>query len=262
MGARRRADFPELRAAPKMARTEVIVRMGNSDARQLAIQNLIDGFSAASARPSSSARWSTWVAFHRAMADNDEDPLPLTADKVVRAASCFKEGGYRSFRNFMSKAKEMYIFAGLEWTDILKTIVRKATLSVERGMGPARQSAPFDVNELLNFASTPSVCRTPGAPIGWSHLIVIGTFFVMREIEIAAALAAHVRIDVDKQVVHLRLPASKTDVTGVGCSRSWACLCRDGHRRPACPYHAAVEQLVLLKTLFGDPLPEAMPCSP
>ena len=211
-----------------MARTEVLAKMGNRDARQTATKNLVDGFSAASARPSSSTRWTTWVAFDRVMAEDGEEPLPLTADKFVRAAACLKEGGYRSFRNFMSKAKEMHILEGHAWDDLLRTIARKATLSVERGMGPPRQSAPFDLDELLGFASTQVVCRTVGAPIGWCHLLVVGTFFVMREIEIAAALAVHVRIDVDKQIVYLRFPASRTDVTGIGCTRSWACPCRDG----------------------------------
>ena len=245
-----------------MARAEVLSKMVDHEARQTAIKNLIDGFSAASSRPSSSTRWNTWVAFDRVMAEEGEEPLPLTADKIVRAAACFKEGGYRSFRNFLSKAKEMHILAGHEWNDLLRTIARKATLSVERGMGPPRQSAPFDLDELLAFASTQVVCRTVGAPIGWSHLLVIGTFFVMREIEIAAALAVHVRIDTDKQIVFLRLPASKTDVTGVGCTRSWACLCREGRRRPACPYHAAIEQLALLKVIFGEPLTDTLPLFP
>ena len=123
------------------------------------------------------------------MATDGEGALPLTPDKFVRAAACFKEGGYRSFRNFLSNAKEMHVLEGHEWSELLKFTARKATRSVERGMGPSRQSAPFVLDQLLEVASSATICGIPGAPLGWPNLLVIGTFFMLREIEVAAARA-------------------------------------------------------------------------
>ena len=69
----------------------------------------------------------------------------------------------------------------------------------------------------------------------------------------------HVRLDGAKGTVHVRWPGPKTDTTGIGCMRSWACLCCGSGRRPDGPYHRARAQLHLLGDLFGDPLPAEMP---
>jgi hypothetical protein len=50
----------------------------------------------------------------------------------------------------------------------------------------------------------------------------MATFFIMRELEVAAALASHIQIDNEISKVTLRLPISKTDSRAAGCSRSWA----------------------------------------
>ena len=69
----------------------------------------------------------------------------------------------------------------------------------------------------------------------------------------------HVRLDGAKGTVHVRWPGPKTDTAGIGCMRSWACLCCGSGRRPDGPYHRARAQLHLLGDLFGDPLPAEMP---
>ena len=69
----------------------------------------------------------------------------------------------------------------------------------------------------------------------------------------------HVRLDGAKGTVHVRWPGPKTDTTGIGCMRSWACLCCGSGRRPDGPYHRAQAQLHLLGDLFCDPLPAEMP---
>jgi hypothetical protein len=102
-----------------------------------------------------------------------------------------------------------------------------------------------------------------GAPLGWDNMLVVGTFFVMREIELAYAKAAHVRLLPCELKVTLLLPVSKKDPRGVGCERSWTCLCASGETgRPDCPYHAVVRQIGILKTAFGDPLPDDLPLFP
>eukprot|EP00959_Pyramimonas_sp_CCMP1952_P319238 6679869-Pyramimonas_sp.AAC.1 len=60
----------------------------------------------------------------------------------------------------------------------------------------------------------------------------------------------------------MRLPVSTVDPRAVGCARTWACLCREGRRRPDCPYHAAVRQIDLLKGTFGAPWPPDCPLFP
>ena len=259
---KRRADFPVIRQVQKAIRSDVLTRMETSEGRKSAIDRIIEDFAAPSSRTSQSARWRTWQEFHRAMLGDGIPVLPLTSDGIVLIAACFKDGGYRSFKNYMSKAREQHTLAGHSWTDILTLTAKKATASVERGLGPARQSSPFDLLAAIEVAKHPAVVKVPGAPVGWHNLLTIAVYFILREIEVAAACVGHVTLDTVNLIVHLRLPASKTDQTGVGCSRSWQCLCRDRARRVDCPYHAAVDQTELLGNIFGCPVDPQLPLFP
>ena len=259
---KRRADFPVIRQVQKAIRSDVLTRMETSEGRKSAIDRIIEDFAAPSSRTSQSARWRTWQEFHRAMLGDSVPVLPLTADGIVLIAACFKDGGYRSFKNYMSKAREQHTLAGHLWADILTLTAKKATASVERGLGPARQSLPFDLLAAIEVSRHPAVVKVPGAPVGWHNLLTIAVYFILREIEVAAACVGHVTLDTVNLIVHLRLPASKTDQTGIGCSRSWNCLCRGQGRRADCPYHAAVDQFNLLGNIFGCPVDPRLPLFP
>lgn len=144
--------------------------------------------------------------------------------------------------------------------------VRKATLSVTRGLGLARQSAPFDLLEALRVARQGDIPATDNAPLGWVNLLVLATFFVLREIEIAYLRIEHITISEDTRKVTFLLPVSKKDPKAVGCTRSWQCLCPgggvDNPIRVDCPYHAAEAQLSLLRAHFTAPLSPGLPLFP
>ena len=251
-----------MRRVGKAAKDDTIEMMSTAEAREQAVDELIRDMGAASSASSMHARWATWQDFHTAMLGDEAPALPLTTDKVIKVAAAFKAGGYRSFRNYLSKAKEAHILQGHPWTEQLAVVARKVTRSAERGLGPARQSSPFDVPGAIAVATGGGLVLGEGAPVGWPNLLAVATFFLLREIELAAMLVEHVRLDSSKCTVHVRLPVSKTDTTGIGCVRSWACLCRDRGRRPDCPYHCAQAQLQLLRDRFGDPLPAELPFFP
>ena len=68
----------------------------------------------------------------------------------------------------------------------------------------------------------------------------------MREMELAFAKVAHVKIDLGEKKLTLLLLVSKKDPRAIGCERSWHCLCKGGDgRRPDCPFHAVVSQLAI-----------------
>ena len=76
-------------------------------------------------------------------------PLPLTREKILGTAAAFKAGRYRSYGAYAAKAREHHILAGFPWEEILTLTIRKTTLSVTRGLGLARQAAPFDLDKAL-----------------------------------------------------------------------------------------------------------------
>ena len=172
-----------------------------------------------------------------------------------------KAGRYKSYPTYASKAKEMHIKAGYPWTDSHALAIRKATTSVLRGAGVARQSAPFDFNKAL--AAAADVAAVKGAPVGWPQLLAVGVAFILREVELAFALVAHARLDGKTRKTSLQLPVSKRDPKAIGCTRTLSCTCGvEAAVRPDCPYHAVALQLGQLRELFGDPLPEGLPLFP
>ena len=97
-------------------------------------------------------------------------------------------------------------------------------------------------------------------------MFFLGASFLLREIEVAYARFAHLRIDVPKRRASLDLPVSKTDPSAVGCTRTWGCTCASAVPAEDCVYHAAAEHLVAVRKVLGvptgDPLEQAMPLFP
>ena len=243
-------------------RADVLRRVQSEEARVEIMRAFMLDLAAPSSRATGEGHWNTWVAFHNSWFGTCIPALPLTTAKLFAVSACFKDGGYRSYRAFVGKAREHHILEGHAWTEELDLVRRKATLSVLRGLGVARQSAPFDLLAVLRAVQDGSYQPAAGSPMGWSSLLVLATFFMMREVEVAAAVVSHITVDFVAARVTLRLPISKSDSGAVGCSRTWGCICSDSGARPDCPFHAAVAQLNLLKVTFGDFDLSAVPLFP
>ena len=80
-----------------------------------------------------------------------------------------------------------------------------------RGLGPARQSEAFAVDAVaaLNLGMEPAV---EGGPVFPGDLLVVGAFWVLREIEAAAIDMRDVSIDRTKKKATIMLTSSKTDI--------------------------------------------------
>jgi hypothetical protein len=263
---RTRADFPLERGVKRASKEKAVEAAATADSRAEALLALRRDMTAASGKGNADSLWATWSLFHEQWFGPELATLPLTADKIMAVAACFKCGGYRAFPGYMSKAKEKHILAGCVWDGQLDLVSRKATTSVTRGLGMARQSTPFKLLMALQAVKDNKVVLPDAAPIGWCSFMVIATFFVMREIEAANLRVEHTTINDNELSVQLLLPVSKKDPRAVGCSRAWKCLCKGGAAAGAtrmdCPYHAATEQLARLRERFGVPLPADLPLFP
>ena len=81
-----------------------------------------------------------------------------------------------------------------------------------------------------------------GAPRRYAA--VLGSAFMLCEIELAAARLSHVHVDTSACSFSLKLPISKTDRTAIGCSRAWSCACDPGVQvSRVCPYHLGIRHL-------------------
>ena len=115
--------------------------------------------------------------------------LPLTVDtyKVVSALLKAVEP-YRGFANYATSITQAHIEAGYPWTDELQHLATWIRRFVLRGIGPARQSAPFMLQELMALQlSSPSSPLTRDGPHQPLTMALLSCIFLLREIEVAGA---------------------------------------------------------------------------
>eukprot|EP00971_Amphidinium_carterae_P057387 1134675-Amphidinium_carterae.1 len=106
--------------------------------------------------------------------------LPVTVDVVNALAAALKNAGFRSVAVYIGMLKDMHVAKGHAWTDELTRAARLARRSAERGIGPARQSAPLPLQLLADVeVADDALCE--GAPIGGWRFFVAGSFFLLRE---------------------------------------------------------------------------------
>ena len=96
----------------------------------------------------------------------------------------------------------------------------------------------------------------PSGPIGPLDMSVVGSFFIMRELELSFLLWGQVAFDEKARFVRLHLSVSKTDPCGLGCFRKWESVCSASLASP-CPYHAMLRQRG--RVLATWPAPSGMP---
>ena len=90
----------------------------------------------------------------------------------------------------------------------------------------------------------------PRGPVNPKAALVLGAFFMTREIELSAALASHWTFEAGPLLTWL-LPVSKTDPTAVGVRRQWGCVCNPERSAP-CAVHTALKHKHYLERMFGD----------
>lgn len=219
----------------------------------LALTELQRDYTAVSSKGPHASLLRTWESMRRRMHGGDTAYYPLTPSKIARVAAAFKACGYRSFANYLSRAKEMHVQLGGEWGMELQFEARRAVRSVTRGIGPVQQRMPFDFDKVLTLMKdkpwdpNPLV---PSGPVGPWAMIVVGCFFLLREAEASLLLAQNVFLDCDRSLVTIRLPSSKTDPSAASVDRTWGCLC-SSHGITCCPFHLASYQMDTLSSRFN-----------
>ena len=144
---------------------------------------------AASSHGVRDSHFNGWATLHAAWYGAHVPMLPLTVEKVHNVSSLFKEGGYASFANYISRAKDAHIAQEFPWTDALAQAHAQAVASVTRGIGPAKQATPYNIDSGPRAAEA---IEGRGDypkqyPLGLSNMLTAFPVWALREIEASNA---------------------------------------------------------------------------
>ena len=257
-----RSDAPVLRPSNRGDRSVAMSSASSAASRQLALDGLLSAMSAPSAASSQESSIKTWTSFHVAWFGSSVDVLPLVPTKVFAVCATFRAGGCRSVENYLSKVKDLHIGEGFDWSVCLERAFRKSKRAVNRGIGPARQSAALNLVaafKALEGRTHDPVCDR--GHVGLRNLIVVGCFWMLRELEVSCAKVCHLEVDMVHSWVDWTLPVSKTDIKPLSKRRRWECVCSGNLTRP-CLFHAIVNQLEVLRRSHGGELSGSSPLFP
>ena len=153
----------------------------------------------------------------RAMAMWKLAPFPPSVEKIQALGSVLKAGRYKSSESYFAIYKAESERRSFVWSPAEQRAVRDAVRSCQRGLGGPQRALPlpFDKLDLLPGGVDP---WTGGGPVAPRNLVVLGSWFMLREVEAANARVGDVTVDVreGRPRVIWTLPASKTDQKAAG----------------------------------------------
>ena len=199
---RKRFDMPVVRKVDKGSLDRAVRVCDSSDTKHTALDQLMGDMYATTSKRPRDALLRTWVKLHTCWFGDENHPaFPLDEQKLVRVSALFKAGGYKSFKNYLSRAKDQHLSLGFDWTESLNRVAQKCTRSVTRGLASASRSEAFEfcqVVRTLEEMDAPLVHDGPASPL---PMVVCATYFMLRELEISAVDASDVSFN-DQEVDH------------------------------------------------------------
>ena len=229
-------------------------------ARQCALASFDKDIYAASGAGTRAARIRTigrllgpWVGGEPAEAANHGQAwwaARFDSDLARFLGASLKAGSYRSAGQYLSTARQVAEAAQGWLPAAVHQVLKGAERSCNRGMGPAKVCHALPLERLAETPGAPEPW-TPGGPLSPRSFLVLGSWFLTRELELSSARAVHVKCSAS--AVTWLLPADKTDSEALGKERTLGCSC---NAAPAslCPVHCFAEHLEMLRRRFPDRL--------
>ena len=252
-----RTDLP-VAYSGRRANFGLAVAAGQPNSRKRSLDALDDDILARSTNPAHEARLRTYISLCVVW---EVPPWPLTYENIRAFGASMKQGGYRSAGiYFQSICSHQQRVLRTPIPPMVRYCIRDCVRSIKRGLGVTRLKDGFPALGLS---------RIPVGDVNTGFILdsvehsrdmaVLATWFMLREIEMAAARASHLRVD--SHEVFILIPTYKTDSFGKLTERSLKCTCRI-RRHPMCPYHAAVRHLDRLNHRGPSEAPHTEPLFP
>ncbi|CAE7560104.1 unnamed protein product [Symbiodinium sp. CCMP2592] len=159
--------------------------------RKRSVEELRDGYLAETSKGPYASRLKTWMALSY---QGKVDPWPVSADTIEALGAAFKKGGYRSAKEyFLAAFRHQEHDLGLEVSPVLRRLAKRAVKSIVRGLPGTRLKEAFplaDLGALVTYRC--DLAFDPAAVPHATDVLVLATWFMLREIEIAGALVGDV----------------------------------------------------------------------
>ena len=159
-------------------------------------------------RGSSAAILERWCEFHTAWFGPASPPFPLTVGKARAVMALLKAGGYSSAPNHLSAAWVASRDRGFPEDPLIAPEAVRLKRSCLRGIGQAKQTHALPLRRLGELTSDPEPWA-PGGPIAPRDTLVLGSWFLMREIEMASAKIGDVAVSETAKEFSLTLRAQR-----------------------------------------------------
>lgn len=245
-----RDDLPVMQPHLKRASLCLALTAAAPNNRAEAMARFEQDILARSTNPSQESRVRTYRAICKAWGI---PAFPMTLETIRCFGASMKAGHYRSVAIYYQAAmgfQARHLATPVE--PLLRGAIKDAIRSVRRGLGPSSLKESFDPFELLVIQVSDDV--EPFDAENVQHMLdvtIIALWFMLREIEIAAAKLLHLTLD--DNAVSLMVPTSKMDTTGSWTTRTLKCACRF-QRKTLCPWHATYRHLrrVRVHAAFGN----------
>ena len=148
--------------------------------------------------------------------------FPPSVDKIHNLGTVLKAGKYRSAESYLALYKAECERHGFAWGTVEHRAMRDAVRSCTRGLGGPQKALPIPFEALHRLPGGVDPWA-PGGPIKPRNLVVLGCWFMVREVEAANAKVKDLQVrkgNGGKPVVAWTLPVSKTDQQAKGTSRT------------------------------------------
>ena len=183
---RKRHDMPIVRKVDKVSSVAVHEQISDIAERDKALEGLLCDFYAASSDAPRTSQLKTWEKYHKSWYGGNSSAWPMTEHSLIRVSALFKLGCYKSFKNYLSRAKDHHVSLGHTWTDKLDLVARKCSRSVLRGLAGSTRSMDFDLDRLAKRLQEGRFELNDQGPVHPRSMFITATLFLLRELEASA----------------------------------------------------------------------------
>ncbi|CAE7214959.1 unnamed protein product, partial [Symbiodinium sp. CCMP2592] len=181
-----RPDVPRRRAHVR-ASLQAALDALRPENRKRSVEELRDGYLAETSKGPYASRLKTWMALSY---QGKVDPWPVSAETMEALGAAFKKGGYRSANKyFLAAFRHQEHDLGQEVSPVLRRLANRAVKSIVRGLLGCASRKP---SPSPTWAYRCDLAFDPTVVSHATGVLVLATWFMLREIEIAGVLVGDV----------------------------------------------------------------------